>query len=190
MSAVRIGGHPSWESGPDVLLVRQTDNARTLASHLWSGLTEGADQIDFFNCLDRAEVSVVAQVHWSSASIPCSPSGEFEAMTGDVRANSSNWTTLPKEAMAEMERIPCIFPVEQGIRRRDEFASDWLRPPLVASLLTELGVVLVLRTRGPAWRSRPSALLPWTALAAAAFALAATEMAKRWFFREGGGPGV
>jgi len=40
------------------------------------------------------------------------------------------------------------------------------------SLLTELGVVLILRTRGPAWRSRPSALLLWTTVAATGFALA------------------
>jgi Mg2+-importing ATPase len=39
------------------------------------------------------------------------------------------------------------------------------------SLLTELAVVLVLRTRGPAWRSRPGRLLLWTTVAAAAFAL-------------------
>ena len=48
------------------------------------------------------------------------------------------------------------------------FQTTWF----VISLLTELGVVLVLRTRGPAWRSRPSALLLWTTVAAAAFALA------------------
>ena len=95
------------------------------------------------------------------------------------------------------------------------FQTTWF----VVSLLTELGVVLVLRTRGPAWRSRPSALLLWTTVAAAAFALAtpffgrvstlfafvplstvemgtvvgiviaylaATEVAKRWFFRARG----
>ena len=95
------------------------------------------------------------------------------------------------------------------------FQTTWF----VVSLLTELGVVLVLRTRGPAWRSRPSALLLWTTVAASAFALAipflgrastlfgfvplsavemgtvigivtaylaATEAAKRWFFRRGG----
>jgi Mg2+-importing ATPase len=48
------------------------------------------------------------------------------------------------------------------------FQTTWF----VVSLLTELGVVLVLRTRGPAWRSRPSALLLWTTVAATAFALA------------------
>ncbi len=48
------------------------------------------------------------------------------------------------------------------------FQTAWF----VVSLLTELGVVLVLRTRGPAWRSRPSPLLLWTTVAAAAFALA------------------
>ena len=95
------------------------------------------------------------------------------------------------------------------------FQTTWF----VVSLLTELGVVLVLRTRGPAWRSRPSALLLWTTVAATAFALAtpffgrgstlfgfvplstvemgtvvgiviaylaATEVAKRWFFRARG----
>ncbi len=48
------------------------------------------------------------------------------------------------------------------------FQTTWF----VVSLLTELGVVLILRTRGPAWRSRPSALLLWTTVAAAVFALA------------------
>jgi Mg2+-importing ATPase len=95
------------------------------------------------------------------------------------------------------------------------FQTTWF----VVSLLTELGVVLVLRTRGPAWRSRPSALLLWTTVAASVFALAtpffgrvsalfgfvrlsniematvagiviaylaATEGAKRWFFRAEG----
>ncbi len=95
------------------------------------------------------------------------------------------------------------------------FQTTWF----VVSLLTELGVVLVLRTRGPAWRSRPSDLLLWTTVAATAFALAtpffgrasalfgfvplsavemgtvvgiviaylaATESAKRWFFRAHG----
>jgi Mg2+-importing ATPase len=95
------------------------------------------------------------------------------------------------------------------------FQTTWF----VVSLITELGVVLVLRTRGPAWRSRPSSLLLWTTVAATAFALAtpffgrgstlfgfvplstvemgtvvgivtaylaATEVAKRWFFRARG----
>ena len=48
------------------------------------------------------------------------------------------------------------------------FQTTWF----VVSLLTELGVVLILRTRGPAWRSRPSALLLWTTVAATGFALA------------------
>ncbi|MFM8980085.1 MAG: magnesium-translocating P-type ATPase [Planctomycetia bacterium] len=47
------------------------------------------------------------------------------------------------------------------------FQTAWF----VISLLTELGVVLVLRTRGAAWRSRPSPLLLGTTLAAAAAAL-------------------
>ena len=48
------------------------------------------------------------------------------------------------------------------------FQTTWF----VVSLLTELGVVLILRTRGPAWRSRPSGLLLWTTVAETAFALA------------------
>jgi Mg2+-importing ATPase len=48
------------------------------------------------------------------------------------------------------------------------FQTTWF----VVSLLTELGVVLILRTRGAAWRSRPSALLLWTTIAATVFALA------------------
>ena len=48
------------------------------------------------------------------------------------------------------------------------FQTTWF----VVSLLTELGVVLILRTRGPAWRSRPSALLLWTTIGATVFALA------------------
>ncbi len=48
------------------------------------------------------------------------------------------------------------------------FQTTWF----VVSLLTELGVVLILRTRGPAWRSRPSALLLWTTVAATVFTLA------------------
>jgi len=48
------------------------------------------------------------------------------------------------------------------------FQTAWF----VVSLCTELGVVLVLRTRGPAWRSRPSGLLLSATVAATAFALA------------------
>ena len=48
------------------------------------------------------------------------------------------------------------------------FQSAWF----VISLLTELAVVLVLRTRRPAWRSRPSALLLFTTAATAALAIA------------------
>lgn len=47
------------------------------------------------------------------------------------------------------------------------FQTAWF----VVSLLTELAVVLVLRTHGPAWRSAPAPLLLWTTLAAAAAAL-------------------
>ncbi|WP_416796394.1 magnesium-translocating P-type ATPase [Ciceribacter azotifigens] len=40
------------------------------------------------------------------------------------------------------------------------FQTSWF----MISLLTELGVVLVLRTRKPAWRSRPSSLLFWSTI--------------------------
>ena len=45
-----------------------------------------------------------------------------------------------------------------------EFQTSWF----MISLLTELAVVLVLRTRKPAFRSRPSRLLLWSTLAVAA----------------------
>jgi Mg2+-importing ATPase len=48
------------------------------------------------------------------------------------------------------------------------FQTAWF----VLSLLTELAVVMVLRTEGPAWRSRPSAVLAWATVAVAALALA------------------
>jgi Mg2+-importing ATPase len=47
------------------------------------------------------------------------------------------------------------------------FQTAWF----VVSLLTELAVVLVLRTRGPALRSAPSRLLLWTTVAVGAAAL-------------------
>lgn len=49
-----------------------------------------------------------------------------------------------------------------------EFHTVWF----VVSLLTELSVVLVLRTWRPAWRSRPAPLLVWSTLAVSAAALA------------------
>ena len=48
------------------------------------------------------------------------------------------------------------------------FQTFWF----IVSLLTELAVVLVLRTHRPAFRSRPSVLLLWTTLAVAAATLA------------------
>ena len=48
------------------------------------------------------------------------------------------------------------------------FQTAWF----VISLLTELAVLLVLRTHGPAWRSAPSPLLLWTTLAVGGAALA------------------
>jgi Mg2+-importing ATPase len=48
------------------------------------------------------------------------------------------------------------------------FHSAWF----AVSLLTELAVLLVLRTRGAAWRSRPAALLAWITATVAALALA------------------
>ena len=48
------------------------------------------------------------------------------------------------------------------------FQTTWF----VISLLTELAVVLVLRTHGPAFRSRPSRLLLWTTVTMIVVALA------------------
>ncbi|MCB1597853.1 MAG: cation transporting ATPase C-terminal domain-containing protein, partial [Gammaproteobacteria bacterium] len=48
------------------------------------------------------------------------------------------------------------------------FQTAWF----VVSLLTELAVVLVLRTQGPALRSRPGRLLCWFTAAVSLFALA------------------
>ncbi len=47
------------------------------------------------------------------------------------------------------------------------FQTTWF----VISLLTEVAVVLVLRTRGPAWRSKPSRMLLWSSIVMAVFAL-------------------
>jgi Mg2+-importing ATPase len=55
-----------------------------------------------------------------------------------------------------------LFQADEAI-----FQTTWF----VVSLLTELGVVLILRTRHPAWRSSPSALLLWSTIAAAGLAL-------------------
>jgi Mg2+-importing ATPase len=52
------------------------------------------------------------------------------------------------------------------------FQTAWF----VVSLLTELAVLLVLRTHGPALRSVPGRLLMWTTVAVAAFAVAAPFM--------------
>ncbi|HUL94056.1 MAG TPA: magnesium-translocating P-type ATPase [Burkholderiales bacterium] len=49
------------------------------------------------------------------------------------------------------------------------FQTTWF----VISLLTELAVVLVLRTRGPAIRSKPSAMLLWSSIAVSVVAFAA-----------------
>jgi Mg2+-importing ATPase len=49
-----------------------------------------------------------------------------------------------------------------------EFRTGWF----VESLLTELAVALVVRTRRRTWRSRPGALLVWTTVGVAAVALA------------------
>ena len=67
-----------------------------------------------------------------------------------------------------------IFQVPQAL-----FQTTWF----VVSLLTELAVVLVLRTQGPAWRSTPSRLLAWTTVltAAAAISLPYAPVAGRMF---------
>ena len=52
----------------------------------------------------------------------------------------------------------CVFTAGEGV-----FQTSWF----MISLLTELAVVLVLRTRKPAFRSRPGPLLLWATLAVA-----------------------
>lgn len=61
------------------------------------------------------------------------------------------------------------FLVLLAVFRADEvtFQSAWF----VVSLLTELGVVLILRTARPAWRSAPSQLLLWLTVATLSLAL-------------------
>jgi Mg2+-importing ATPase len=54
------------------------------------------------------------------------------------------------------------------------FQTSWF----MISLLTELAVVLVLRTRKPAFRSRPSQLLLWSTLAVAAMTFAVPFLGK------------
>ncbi|HEX5379236.1 MAG TPA: magnesium-translocating P-type ATPase, partial [Phenylobacterium sp.] len=49
----------------------------------------------------------------------------------------------------------------------ETFQTSWF----VESLLTELAVLMVLRTHGPAWRSRPGRLLVWTTVAVTLVAL-------------------
>jgi len=56
-----------------------------------------------------------------------------------------------------------VFKAGEGV-----FQTGWF----IVSLLTELAVVLVLRTRGPAWRSRPSTLLLRSTLAVGVATLA------------------
>lgn len=58
--------------------------------------------------------------------------------------------------------LVAVFHASQAL-----FQTAWF----VVSLLTELVVVLVLRTEGPAWRSAPSRTLGWTTAIAAAAAL-------------------
>jgi Mg2+-importing ATPase len=58
------------------------------------------------------------------------------------------------------------------------FRTGWF----VESLLTELAIVLVVRTRLPLWRSRPAPLLWGSTLAVAALALALPYLPGReWF---------
>jgi Mg2+-importing ATPase len=58
------------------------------------------------------------------------------------------------------------------------FQTGWF----VESLITELAIVLVVRTRKPFWRSRPSALISWLTLAIAIFAIAIPALPSAdWF---------
>ncbi|WP_432343276.1 magnesium-translocating P-type ATPase [Shinella yambaruensis] len=58
------------------------------------------------------------------------------------------------------------------------FQTGWF----VESLITELAIVLVVRTRAAFWRSHPSALLSWLTLAVAVFAVAIPYLpGANWF---------
>ena len=58
------------------------------------------------------------------------------------------------------------------------FQTGWF----VESLLTELAIILVIRTRKPAWRSRPSRLLAWLTAGVALLALAIAYLpGASWF---------
>jgi Mg2+-importing ATPase len=60
----------------------------------------------------------------------------------------------------------------------EEFRTAWF----VESLLTELAVAMVVRTRGPAWRSRPGRGLWWSTVAVAALTVVLPSMpGSTWF---------
>jgi Mg2+-importing ATPase len=60
----------------------------------------------------------------------------------------------------------------------ETFQTAWF----IESLITELAIVLIVRTRKAFWRSRPSALLSWLTLAVALFAFAIPSLpGAEWF---------
>lgn len=76
--------------------------------------------------------------------------------------------------LATFAMLLWVFHVDEA-----HFQTAWF----VLSLLTELFVVMVLRTRGPAWASRPGALLIWATVGVGALALASPYLGpvSRWF---------
>ncbi|MBX9759036.1 MAG: HAD-IC family P-type ATPase, partial [Beijerinckiaceae bacterium] len=84
--------------------------------------------------------------------------------------------------IADIRRFMIVFGLVSSVFDLITFAAllTWLKASeatfqtawFMVSLLTELVVVLILRTRRPAFRSRPSSLLMWLTLAISALALA------------------
>jgi P-type Mg2+ transporter len=103
------------------------------------------------------------------------------AISGD-RVDPAQTAVAQRWNIAEVRRFMIVFGLVSTLFdliafavllkafRADEavFQTAWF----VVSLLTEIAVVLVLRTRLAAWRSRPSALLLWITLAIGAVAVA------------------
>jgi P-type Mg2+ transporter len=97
------------------------------------------------------------------------------------RVDAARVTHPPRWDITQVQRyMICLRAPQLGLRpadlrRRSNALACRCHIPdawFVLSLCTELGVVLVLRTRGLAWRSRPGSLLLWTTVAATALALA------------------
>ncbi len=99
------------------------------------------------------------------------------------RVEPGQVATAQRMSTAEIQRFMLVFGLVSSVFDVATFmillrffrigATGFQTAWFVVSLLTELAVLLVLRTRGPAWRSRPGRLLVWTTAAIALVAIAA-----------------